>query len=172
MIEEGLSNPDANAESLNQAFVNSVQQSSNNARDSSGFVLAMTLAPVVRPSKGSLRFLGLGTTRRTFSWNGTNYYKNHGNVSAIEHIWRGHSFGTAPSNKSKFLPSTSQRNIVDWTNEAIREGQEVVRGRNSIGYVYTFDHAVGYDKNGGLVNTLQVYTRDGKVQTSYPIPLP
>lgn len=96
----------------------------------------------------------------------------------LEHIIRGHHASTTIPNKSKFLPSMGQKEIVDLIEEGLQKNGSWVDDVSDPARpkrIYTVDmgRLIGHDQNGNPVSRLLIVVDNGvnpnSITTAYPI---
>lgn len=103
------------------------------------------------------------------SWGGLIKYKHGGSMTAIEHINYRHAYTSGFSNVSKYSKGTSVRSIQGYVDDALRHGSVSADGtmvRHNVGRV------IGTDQLGNPVTGIQVYVRNGQIQTAFPVAWP
>jgi hypothetical protein len=90
-------------------------------------------------------------------------------MTGPEHINYRHGFDSGFPNVSKFAEGTSVRQIDSMVDSALRYG-EVAQNGSSI--IRDFGKVIGTDRAGNAVSGLQVWVRDGVIQTAYPVAVP
>ncbi len=103
------------------------------------------------------------------SWGGLIKYKHGGPMTAIEHINYRHAYTSGFSNVSKYSKGTSVRNIQGYVDDALRHGSVSADGtmvRHNVGRV------IGTDQLGNPVTGIQMYVRNGQIQTAFPVAWP
>lgn len=103
------------------------------------------------------------------SWGGLIKYKHGGPMTAIEHINYRHAYTSGFSNVSKYSKGTSVRNIQGYVDDALRHGSVSADGtmvRHNIGRV------IGTDQLGNPVTGIQMYVRNGQIQTAFQVAWP
>ncbi|WP_346882957.1 DUF6531 domain-containing protein [uncultured Algibacter sp.] len=102
---------------------------------------------------------------------GKNNYAKDGEMSAIDHIWKGHSFHKAPKGKSKFRKNINTKDKVkSMVNETVSPENLLNKSPDGTkNFVKTFDHSIGTDINGNATNKIIVHTDpNGWVKSAYP----
>jgi len=113
--------------------------------------------------------LALPGARQVEAQWGANTYGKGGLMTGPEHINYRHGFDSGFSNVSKFSEGTSLRQIDSLVDDALRYG-EVSQGGASI--VRNTGRVIGIDQAGNPVTGLQVWVRDGVIQSAYPVAVP
>ena len=92
-------------------------------------------------------------------WKKNNYNKD-GNIEAIDHIMKQHSFHKAPEGKGKFreILNTKEK-IQDIVNQTVQPENLVKTDSDGTrAYVKTFDHPIRTNREGKSTNKVQVHT--------------
>jgi hypothetical protein len=103
---------------------------------------------------------------------GANNYRHGGLMSGIEHINYRHAFDSGFDNVSRFAQGTSVRQIQGYVDDALRYGTVTPNGSNGYRIVYDTGSTLGTDVAGNAVSGVQVYVRDGIIQTAFPVAVP
>ncbi|NOY55274.1 MAG: RHS repeat-associated core domain-containing protein [Actinobacteria bacterium] len=100
---------------------------------------------------------------------GVNTYRHGGTMTTIEHINYRHAWDTGFSNVSRFAEGTSARQIQGLVDDALKYG--TVSG-NGTSVLWDAGRALGVDAAGNTATGVQVYIRDGIIQTAFPVGVP
>ena len=103
------------------------------------------------------------------SWGGTTNYKHGGEMTAIEHINYRHAADSGFSKVSHYADGTSVSDVRRLVDDALRHGDVSPNGTNGHSIVYDAGRVIGTDAHGNPASHLQVYVRDGRIQTAFPI---
>ena len=105
------------------------------------------------------------------AWGVSNYWHG-GLISGIEHINYRHAFDSGFDNVSPFAQGTSVRQIQGYIDDALRYGTVTPNGSSGYRIVYDTASTLGTDVAGNAVSGVQVYVRDGIIQTAFPVAVP
>ncbi|MBK3666266.1 hypothetical protein JJE66_34245 [Bradyrhizobium diazoefficiens] len=104
-----------------------------------------------------------------YAWEGLNTYREGGKMTAIEHIIYRHSFGSGFSNVSRFAKDTRAKDIQSFVDQAARYGSVTSQGGGTYKIVYNVGRTIGTGRTGETATGIEVFIRNGVVQTAYPI---
>ncbi len=90
-------------------------------------------------------------------------------MTGPEHINFRHGFDSGFSDVSKFAEGTSLREIDSLVDDALRYGTV---SQNGSSIVRDFGRVIGTDQAGNAVTGVQVWVRNGVIQTAYPVAVP
>jgi len=93
-------------------------------------------------------------------------------MTAIEHINYRHGYDSGFKNVSKFAKETSVSQIKGYVDDALRRGMVTPNGENGYAVRYQTGENIGTDKAGDVVTGIQIYVRDGKIRTAFPVKMP
>jgi RHS repeat-associated protein len=102
---------------------------------------------------------------------GVNTYRQGGTMSTIEHINYRHAWNSGFEDVSRFADGTSARQIQGLVDDALRYGNVTTSG-NTTSIVWNTGVNIGVDTAGSTVSGIQVYVRDGIIQTAFPVAAP
>jgi hypothetical protein len=92
-------------------------------------------------------------------------------MSTIEHINYRHAWNSGFENVSRFAEGTSVRQIQGLVDDALRYGNVTTSG-NTTSIVWNTGANIGVNTAGTSVSGIQVYVRDGIIQTAFPVAAP
>ena len=111
-----------------------------------------------------------GARQVDVAW-GVNTYRQGGTMSTIEHINYRHAWNSGFENVSRFAEGTSVRQIQGLVDDALRYGNVTTSG-NTTSIVWNTGANIGVNTAGTTVSGIQVYVRDGIIQTAFPVAAP
>jgi RHS repeat-associated protein len=101
------------------------------------------------------------------AWSATEYKKG-GLMTAIEHVFYRHGSDSGFSNVGKFVEGTNTRTVAAYADQALRYGKVVASGSNGFNITHVSEGIVGTDMFGQMTDTVEMWVRDGKIQSIYP----
>ncbi len=102
------------------------------------------------------------------NWGGINNYNHGGPMTALEHINYRHAHDSGFADVSRYSKGTSAKQISDYVDEALRSPRSVISDDHS-SVRYDTRRVIGTDQGGRSVTGIQIYIRDGKIQTAFPV---
>jgi hypothetical protein len=127
-------------------------------------------APVVATNTADDLLALPGARQVDAAW-GVNTYRQGGTMSTIEHINYRHAWNSGFENVSRFAEGTSVRQIQGLVDDALRYGNVTTSG-NTTSIVWNTGANIGVNTAGTSVSGIQVYVRDGIIQTAFPVAAP
>lgn len=134
------------------------------------YYFSSVLLPVTRASGDIIQEIKLLPAPRKVeaSW-GASEYRHGGLMTGIEHIMYRHSFDSGFSGVSRFSDGTSIRDVSYYVDSALRYGTVTDKGNGEFKIQYDFKYVIGYSKAGDPTSRIEMYVRDGIIQTAYPL---
>ncbi len=101
------------------------------------------------------------------SW-GASVYRHGGLMTGIEHIMYRHAANSGFAGVSRYAAGTTARGVVGLVDSALRYGAVTQTAPTAFAIEYNVGAAIGTNMAGQTATSLQVFVRNGVIQTAFP----